>query len=104
MASYNINIDTETDIMTVGFGEPSDNRQIVRDAAARLDEMIDLGLFGGRLLRITGPASMPVAFTIAHKVSHLFGAIAVFDPKIGEKGAYVVVITHSPEYPLGDLV
>jgi CRISPR-associated protein Csx3 len=90
-------------VLTVGFGEPAQNDQIVRDATARLDELTESGqLTGGTLLKINGPASMPVAFVIAHKVAHLYGAIAVYDPKLGNK--YVVCITHTPTYQLGDLI
>ncbi|MFB8797126.1 MAG: CRISPR-associated protein Csx3 [Microcoleus sp.] len=38
---------------------------------------------------------------LVYKVSHLYGAVGVFDPKLGK---YVIAITHNPEYNLGDLV
>jgi len=53
------------------------------------------------LLKINGPASLPVACVLTHKVAHLYGAIGVFDPKIGK---YVVCITHNPAYKVGDLI
>jgi CRISPR-associated protein Csx3 len=100
MATYRIEL--ENDILRVGFDYPADNDQIVQDAAVRLDELLSLGqLIGGRLLKINGPASIPVAFLIAHKVAHLYGAIAVYDPKLA---GYVVCITHNPTYKLGDLI
>lgn len=105
MATYHINL--EGDILRVGFGKPGDGDQIVRDASARLDEMIASGeLVGGRLLKIDGPASVPVSYLIAHKVSHLYGAIAIFDPKIGRQGykTYITAITHTPAYKLGELI
>lgn len=69
---------------------------------ARLEEMSRTKeLVGGELLRVNGPCSIPVAMAIAHKVSHLFGAVGVFDPKLGK---YVISITHHPSYQLGDLV
>lgn len=104
MSAYNINIQTdlEVPILDIGFGEPAQNDQIVRDAAERLDEMISLGLIsGGPLLKISGPASLPAAFAIAHKLGHLYGVIAVFDPKLLR---YVVSISHNPDYPLGTLI
>ncbi|WP_256874863.1 CRISPR-associated protein Csx3 [Nostoc sp. C052] len=55
----------------------------------------------GRLLKINGSQSIPVAYHIAHKVSHLYGAIAIFDPKLS---GYVVSITHDPEYKLGTVL
>jgi CRISPR-associated protein Csx3 len=68
----------------------------------RLDKMTESGeLSGGSLLRINGPASLPVACVLVHKVAHLYGAIGVFDPKLGK---YVITITHNPMYKLGDLI
>lgn len=100
MTTYNIELDGER--LNIGFAEPAQNDQIVRDTAARLDEMQQSGeLKGGQLLKINGPASLPVAFVLAHKVAHLFGAVGVFDPKLGK---YVISITHNPTYKLGDLI
>ncbi|MCG5057205.1 MAG: CRISPR-associated protein Csx3 [Limnoraphis sp. WC205] len=100
MTTYNIEM--VDGVLQVGFADPAQNDQIVRDAAARLEEMSKTGeLKGGELLRVNGPCSMPVAFVLAHKVSHLFGAVGVFDPKMGK---YVICITHNPNYKLGDVV
>lgn len=93
-----------TGILWVDFGIPSDNTQIVRDAAARLDVMQKAGeLSGGGLLKINGPASLPVAMVLGHKLSHLFEAIACFDPKMNK---YVVAISHSPnpDYAVGNVI
>jgi CRISPR-associated protein Csx3 len=87
------------DKMTIAFGSPAQNDAIVQSAAAQLLALRQAGKFGGALLRINGPASLPVAITISHIVAHLYGAIAVFDPKVGK---YVVCITHDPKYNLGD--
>ena len=94
----------DTGILWVDFGTPSDNTQIVKDAAARLDVMQKAGeLSGGGLLRINGPASLPVAMVLGHKLSHLFEAIACFDPKMNK---YVVAISHSPnpDYAVGNVI
>lgn len=100
MTSYNIKIEGE--VMKVGFAEPAQNDQIVKDAAARLEQMSESGeLKGGSLLKINGPASLPVACVLTHKVAHIYGAIGVFDPKLGK---YVICITHNPTYKLGDLI
>lgn len=67
MATYHINL--EDDVLKVGFNpnSPANNNQIVQDAAARLDEMIVSGeLSGGSLLKINGPASVPVCYVIRH--------------------------------------
>lgn len=100
MTTYNIEM--ENGVLKVGFVNPAQNDRIVRDAAARLDKMTELGeLSGGSLLKINGPASLPVACVLVHKVAHLYGAIGIFDPKLGK---YVISITHNPTYKLGDLI
>lgn len=100
MTSYKIEI--EGDVLRVGFGEPAQNDEIVKDAAARLEQMTTSGeLKGGAVLKINGPATNPVCFVLAHRVAHLYGAIGVFDPKMGK---YVVCISHNPAYKLGDLI
>jgi CRISPR-associated protein Csx3 len=107
MTTYNIELKEDT--LHINFGEPAQNDQIVKDAAARLEEMAKSGeLNGGQILKINGPVSIPVAFVLAHRLSHLFGAIpsvsfanAFFDPKLGK---YVTCITHNPAYKLGDLI
>jgi CRISPR-associated protein Csx3 len=100
MTTYNI--DFKDDILRVSFGTPAQNDQIVKDAATRLEEMARSGeLAGGQLLRINGPISIPVAFVLAHKLAHIYGAVGFFDPKLGK---YVICITHNPAYNLGDLI
>ena len=100
MTTYTIEL--TDDVLRIGFAEPAQNNQIVRDAAQRLDQLVTSGaLAGGALLKINGPASLPVAFVIAHKIAHLYGAIACYDPKLA---SYVVCITHDPAYSLGDLI
>lgn len=95
-------IDFVEGVLRVGFGEPAQNDQIVRDAVARLDEMVkSKELMGGSLLKINGPASLPVAVAIAHGVGHLYQTIAVFDPKLGR---YVVAVSHGGDYLHGDLI
>lgn len=100
MSAYNIEMNGS--VMKVGFGEPSQNDEIVRAAVARLNEMTESGeLSGGEIVKINGPASLPVAVAIAHGVNHLFETVAVFDPKLGK---YVVSVTHGTEYKPGDLI
>ena len=101
MSTYNIDLDNGG-VLRVGFGTLAQNDQIVKDAKARLDEMVATGeLAGGKVIKINGPASLPVAVAIAHAVSHLYGIVAVFDPKIGK---YVVSVSHGPGYSTGDLI
>ena len=100
-STYTITRDNDG-ILRVAFGISGSNDQIVKDADMRLDAMRNAGeLSGGGLLKINGPASIPVAMVLAHKVSHLFGAVACFDPKLNR---YVVAISHSPKYAVGDMI
>lgn len=98
MSTYNVVY--EEGVLKVEFGEPSQNNQIVQDAE-KACEMLPKEQLYGKVLKVNGPASMPVAFTIAHAFSHLVPAIAVYDPKLG---GYVVAITHSPDYKVGDVI
>jgi CRISPR-associated protein Csx3 len=107
MTTYNIELNG--DILEINFGEPASNDQIIKDAAARLEEMAKAGILrGGQLLKINGPTSIPIAFVLAHRLCHLYGAIpsvsfanACFDPKLGK---FVICVTHKPAYNLGDLI
>lgn len=87
--------------LNIKFGKDSAyNSEIVPYVVKLLDA---IEWRGGKLLLVNGPASLPVAFAIAHKVNHLFGAIAVWDPKQPLEGtdivgSYVVAISHSPDY------
>ncbi len=93
----------DSNVLRVGFGEPAQNDKICRDAARQLEELVSSGtLSGGPVIKINGPASLPVAVVIAHAVSHLYEAVAVFDPKLG--GKYVVVVSHGTELKVGDLI
>jgi len=89
-------------ILEIGFGEPASNDKIIKDAAIRLDELIKSGeLSGGKMIKINGPASLPVAMLLGHRLAHLYETVACYDPKLG---CYVVVSSHGGDYRLGDLV
>lgn len=91
-------------VLQVGFGQSADNDRIVRDAMEQLDKVIALGTLGcGEILLIDGKASVIVSFAIAAKIGHIFGAIAIADPKLG-KETFVIAITHSPNYKLGEIL
>lgn len=68
---------------------------------AQVDAVKALRLEGGQVVRLNGPASLPVAIAIAHEIGHLFGAIAAYDPKLGK---YVVAVSHDPAFAVGDLI
>jgi CRISPR-associated protein Csx3 len=100
MTTYNIIFNAG--VLKIGFGSPAQNDQIVKDAETRLNDMIAVGeLKGGDVIRVNGPASLPVAMVIAHKLAHLYGAIACFDPKLSK---YVVSIAHGGKFAIGDLI
>lgn len=93
---------TEFDLLRIGFADPAQNDKIVAFAAQRLEVLVESGeVAGGSMVKLNGPASLPVAVTIAHGVSHLYETVAVFDPKLGK---YVVSVSHSGEYQPGDLI
>jgi CRISPR-associated protein Csx3 len=103
MTTYKIEMVGDT--LKVGFGNPAQNDQIVLDAITSIKELVDSGqISGGKLLKIFGKQSLPVAYAICHSVAHLYEAIAVYDPKIGGEGydGYIVSISHSSEYPVGE--
>lgn len=98
MSTYNI--DLVDGIVKVGFGEPAQNDQIVKDAKAQADALAASGVLNGQLVKISGPASLPVAFVLGKSFA-VAAAIACYDPKLQK---YVVAISHNPKYQIGDLV
>lgn len=96
--TYTATFDADSNTLKVSFGAPAQNDQIVRDAQEVLRE---LDLKGGKIIKVNGPASLPVAMVLAHHLSHLYGTVACFDPKLAK---YVVAVTHGADYSIGDLV
>ncbi len=101
MTTYKIEFKEE--ILGIDFGEPAQNDQLVKDTAAGLGEMAQLGeLLGGKLFRINGPVSIPVAFVLAHQLAHIdIFRDQFFRPK---SGLCVISITHNPAYKLRELI
>jgi CRISPR-associated protein Csx3 len=100
METYNISF--AEGVLKIAFGAPASNDQIVKDAEMRLGEMIASGeLSGGAVIRVNGRGSLPVAMVLAHKLAHLYQAVACFDPKMSK---YVVTIAHGSGYAVGDLI
>jgi CRISPR-associated protein Csx3 len=114
--SYQIRLEGE--VLHVGFNRnvPAQGDRIVKDTLEVLNQMIDSGKIpGGKRIVIDGPQSVPVAYVLSHKLTHLYEVVAVLDPKLGSKittpdGAirhktYVVTSAHgSAEYKVGDLI
>ncbi|MFH1235937.1 MAG: CRISPR-associated protein Csx3 [Parcubacteria group bacterium] len=89
-------------LFRVGFRNPAQNDQIVRDVESRMKELLPAeGEMGGALALVNGPASLPVAVVLAHHLLHRFSTVAVMDPKIA---AYVVVSSHGGNYAVGDAI
>ncbi len=87
------------DLLSIGFGKPADNNEIVKDATDILEGLKITA--GGELIKINGPASLPVAVVIAHAMAHRYKAVAVYDPKMGK---YIVCIAHGGQYKIGDVI
>lgn len=101
MSLYNVSL--AGDVLTIGFGdEPGQNDSIVPEAAAKVAAVVEGGgLAGIELLKVNGPASLPVAMAVAHAVGHQVKGVACYDPKLN---GYVVSIAHGPEYTVGQLI
>jgi CRISPR-associated protein Csx3 len=93
----------EGDVLRLGFGDtPAQNDALVKEAAQIIGKLVEDGTIkGGELIKLNGPATLPIAFVLAHKLNHLYQAVAVYDPKLLK---YVVAIAHGGKYSVGDLV
>jgi hypothetical protein len=101
IGSYNIALEKDN-ILRLAFGDPAQNDSLVKEVAEKTDALISSGkIKGGEIIKLNGPATLPIAFVLAHKLNHLYQAVAVFDPKLSK---YVVVIAHGDKYKLGDLI
>lgn len=92
---------TAPDTLTVKFGADSHNGPKVIDAKAQLEALDANGELNGELIKINGPASVPVAMTIGHVLAHRYQAVACFDPK---QNHFVVAIAHGGKYAVGDVI
>ncbi|AIE73536.1 MULTISPECIES: hypothetical protein [unclassified Synechocystis] len=107
MSSYHLRLEGDTLYGAFNRAEPASGDCLVMDAAHGIDAMIQQGvLAGGNLLKIEGPQSVAVAYTLAQRLAPLYGAIAIMDPKACRRGykVYIVAIRRVKEYPLGSLI
>jgi len=74
---------------------------LTKEAALKIDELMNQNLTGGDLLKINGKSSVAVNFMIANKLAHLYGNIAVWDPKLCD---YVITLRHGGKYAEGELI
>ena len=100
MEHYAITIETEAcvTLFRVGFGKPASNSVIVAEVDAF---MRSTTIPSGKLCLINGPASLPVAFILAHNLLHRYEEVAIYDPKLS---AYVVVSSHGGSCIVGDVI
>lgn len=93
-------------IAKINNGVQVDGDQIVRDATAQLANLIESGqLPGGKqILQIKGRATVLASFAIANQVAHRYSGIAVFDPKLGDRGLdkYIITVSHTKNYQIGE--
>ncbi|MDR1196855.1 MAG: CRISPR-associated protein Csx3 [Candidatus Nomurabacteria bacterium] len=93
MAFYNVEATKAADsvvLLTIGFGDGGTNVEIVPEAAEKAEQVAQ-AIGGGKTLLVSGPASLPVAFALAHAFGHLFQCVAVKDPKLN---GFVVSVSH----------
>jgi CRISPR-associated protein Csx3 len=96
------NLKMEGDVLKMSFGTPASNADIVKDAVSEIERLTTSGeMLPGNLIKLNGPASLPVAVAITNGLSNSFETIAVFDPKLN---GYVVAISISPEYKVGSIL
>jgi CRISPR-associated protein Csx3 len=96
---------TPATLLRIGFGSPAQNDAIVLEVAARMAELKAQPGFGGGVVLVNGPASLPVTVVIGHALAHQFGVVGIFDPKVGGPGGgYVVALSHGGIYPVGAVI
>ena len=89
-------MDLVWDTLKLKFGEAASNNEIVRYVEHQLKQKIEKKeILGGEIIKLDWPASLPVAVVLTHKLAHLYGAIAVWDPKLGK---FVVSVSHSGKF------
>ncbi len=107
MSSYSIDPDIvrvagiNAVLLRLAFGDPLSNDAIVREVDGLMRSLKEEKLRGGALVLLNGAASLAVMAVITHHLAHLFGTVAVYDPKLE---AYVVVVNHGPGFKVGDTI
>jgi len=103
MALYTARI--ENGILLVGFGDPASNDQVILEAKNVVGNLLASGELQtlGKVLKINGVQSIPVAYVLALLLNPHFPVISIFDPKI-ENGKFVVVKSLDPDFTLGQLL
>lgn len=103
-STFKIDLSTSEDgsaLLKVGFARPAQNDEVVRDAVARVREIVLSGELNAKDVTINGPASFPVAVALAHELGHVTKSVRVFDPKLKRD---IVSISHDPSVSVGKKV
>ena len=94
--------------LKVGFNPQviAEGDRLVRDTATQIEKLLESGKLKGKLLKISGRASILASFVIASKIAHCYGAIALFEPKEGDTNIdrYIVAVSHGTDYRVGDVL
>ena len=98
MTSYHMEVINDT--LNVNFGDTlTPGNVIVAEVETQLKQLIlSKQLSGGALLKIYGPISIALSYTIAHQLYHLYKVIAVSDTRLN---AYVIISSTDLNYPVG---
>lgn len=89
-------------VLKLSFGLPASGDVVVEDIEQGLDKLEEAGaLGGGGIIGLNGPCSLAGMAVLAHRLTHRFAAVAVFDPKLP---AYIVAVSHDPRWSPGDLL
>lgn len=92
----------EGDVLKLSFGVPASNVEIVRDVISEIERLTASGeMVPDKLIKLNGPAPLPVAVAITNGLSNSFEVIAVFDPKLN---GYVVAISRNSEHEVGSIL
>lgn len=95
-------VSREGRVLRLGLGDSASGDVVVRDARAALFDLEQRGdLTGGGLLCVNGRCTVPVAVMLGHSLSHLFSAVAMFDPKLDR---YIVCVSHDPNFGVGQVI
>ena len=84
-------------LLTVGFSKPTTNQILVEYVSNEIHKM---NIPSGTMLKINGPSSVAVAYTIALSIGSRFKEIAIFDPNM--KG--YIVVKGSEVHELGSII
>ena len=85
ISSVTLNLERDTLYVSFNTEVITTGDRIIRDMIKELEKVISSGqIRGGKLLKINGRISVLASYIIAHKLAHLYGAVALFDPKLLE--------------------